>query len=121
MPERRSPQAGPPLLAIGLLLLLGMPAAASPSVTDYTLTSWTQYDGLPAARVWAITQDRDGYIWIGTDAGLVRFDGMDFLVWRDVSDVPLPRREVTALHSARDGSLWVGFGIHGGIARIRGR
>ena len=115
-------RAGPPLLvlAIGLLLLLGTPAAASPLITDYTLTSWTQYDGLPAARVWAITQDRDGYIWVGTDAGLVRFDGVDFLAWRDLSEVQLPRREVTALYSARDGSLWVGFGIHGGIARIRG-
>lgn len=116
MPERRVPQAG---LALGLLLLLVTPAAGSPSVNDYTLTSWTQYDGLPAARVWAITQDRDGYIWIGTDAGLVRFDGVEFVAWRDLSDLPLPRREVTALYSARDGSLWVGFGIHGGIARMR--
>lgn len=118
MGERRSPQVL--LLAIGLLLLPGAPAAGSPSVTEYTLTSWTQYEGLPAARVWAITQDRDGYIWIGTDAGLVRFDGVDFLRWRDLHDEELPRHEVTALHSARDGSLWVGFGIHGGVARISG-
>ena len=120
MAERRSARARPPLLAAVLLLLLAAPAAASPSDTGYTLTSWTQYEGLPAARVWAITQDPDGYIWIGTDAGLVRFDGVDFVVWRDLRDAPLPRREVTALYSARDGSLWVGFGIHGGIARIRG-
>ncbi|MCE2542562.1 MAG: hypothetical protein J4F30_03850 [Acidobacteria bacterium] len=114
-----SVRAGPLLLAIGLLLLPGAPAAGSPSVTDYTLTSWTQYEGLPAARVWAITQDLDGYIWIGTDAGLVRFDGVDFEAWRDLRDEQLPRHEVTALYSALDGSLWVGFGIHGGIARIR--
>ena len=117
MAERRSPQVL--LIAIGLLLLPGAPAAESPSVTDYTLTSWTQYEGLPAARVWAIEQDRDGYIWLGTDAGLVRFDGVDFVAWRDLHDEQLPRREVTALHSARDGSLWAGFGIRGGIARIR--
>ena len=120
MAQRRSPGGHLPALAIGLLLLPGAPAAGSPSVTDYTLTSWTQQEGLPAARVWAITQDRDGYIWIGTDAGLVRFDGVDFLAWRDLHDEQLPRREVTALYSARDGSLWAGFGIHGGIARIRG-
>ena len=118
MAERRSPQAL--LLAIGLLLLPGPPAAGSPSAADYTLTSWTQYEGLPAARVWSITQDRDGYIWIGTDAGLVRFDGVDFVAWRDLRDEQLPGYEVTALHSARDGSLWAGFGIHGGIARISG-
>ena len=117
MGERRSPRAL--LLAVGLLLP-PPPAAGSPSVTDYTLTSWTQYEGLPAARVWAITQDGDGYIWIGTDAGLVRFDGVDFLAWRDLHDAQLPRHEVTAIFSAGDGSLWVGFGIHGGIARISG-
>ena len=118
MGNRRSPRVL--LLAIGLLLLLGARAAGSPSVVDYTLTSWTQYEGLPAARVWAITQDRDGYIWIGTDAGLVRFDGVDFVAWRDLHDSQLPRYEVTALYSAGDGSLWTGFGIHGGVARIRG-
>lgn len=120
MGERRLPRAGPFVLAAGLLLLPGAPASGSSSVTDYTLTTWTQYEGLPAARVWAITQDRDGYIWIGTDAGLVRFDGVDFVAWRDLHDAQLPRHEVTALYSARDGSLWVGFGIHGGIARISG-
>ena len=114
------PGPGPSVLfAVALLMVLGAPLAASPANTDYTLKSWTQADGLPGARVWAITQDDDGYIWIGTDAGLVRFDGVTFITWQNLSDSRLPRREVTALCTDRDGSLWIGFGIHGGVARIQ--
>ena len=114
------PGPGPSVLfAVALLMVLGAPLAASPATTDYTLKSWTQADGLPGARVWAVTQDDDGYIWIGTPAGLVRFDGVNFIAWENLSDSRLPRREVTALCTDRDGSLWVGFGIHGGVARIQ--
>src|SRR5215468_6533262 len=49
-------------------------------LTDYTLTSFSRKDGL-AGPVWAIAQDGDGFLWLGSDEGLIRFDGVRFLNW----------------------------------------
>src|SRR5262245_25033352 len=86
---------------------------------DYAMNSWTEKDGLPSSRVTAIVQTSDEYLWLGTNAGLVRFDGVKFLAWKELSDAPLPARRVWALCAARDGSLWVGFTTPGGISRIK--
>ncbi len=66
--------------------------------------------GLPNA----ITQTRDGYIWIGTEAGLVRFDGVRFVPWAEPEGKHLPTSNIYSLLGAKDGSLWIGTG--GGIA-----
>jgi len=86
---------------------------------DYAMNSWTEKDGLPSSRITAIAQTADEYLWLGTSAGLVRFDGLKFLPWKELSDSPLPARRVWALCAARDGSLWVGFATPGGISRIK--
>src|SRR5207253_308281 len=79
-------------------------------LVDYTLTTWNQKDGLPTSTVWAIAQDREGYLWVGTDAGPVRFDGARFVPWEAIGRTPLPKAPVRALMSAADGSMWFGFG-----------
>jgi ligand-binding sensor domain-containing protein/signal transduction histidine kinase len=84
----------------------------------YVWRSWTRLDGLPGSQVWAITQDRAGYIWIGTNEGLVRFDGVRFLSGRQLGLERLPNASVRALFVARDGSVWIGFGT-GGIGRLK--
>jgi signal transduction histidine kinase/ligand-binding sensor domain-containing protein len=89
-------------------------------LTDYTFTSWSRKDGL-AGPVWAIAQDADGFLWIGTDEGLLRFDGVRFASWETLGGTPLPHLPVRALHIASNASLWVGFGGTGGIARIQGK
>ena len=89
-------------------------------LTDYSLTSWSRKDGL-AGPVWAIAQDADGFLWLGTDEGLVRFDGVRFVAWDRLSSAPLPRLTVRSLHVAHDKSLWVGFGAAGAVARIQGK
>lgn len=88
------------------------------ALTGYAATSWAQKDGLPKGTIWAIAQDREGYLWLGLDTGLVRFDGVRFVRWSELSDTPLPSPSVKALLAAADGSLWVGFDVPGGIARI---
>ena len=88
-------------------------------LTGYAASSWTHADGVRLRSVYAIAQDLDGYLWIGTDAGLIRFDGVRFVPWDRLSDTPLPRSPVSALYRARDGSVWVGFDDGGGIHRIR--
>ena len=87
---------------------LGVARAADGPLADYTVTTWNENDGLPAGRIRAITQDPDGYLWLGTDAGLVRFDGVRFDTWSALGETRLPVGAVTALISARDRSLWIG-------------
>jgi signal transduction histidine kinase/ligand-binding sensor domain-containing protein len=88
-------------------------------LSGYSLTSWTDGDGVPLGTVYAIGQDRDGYLWIGTDAGLLRFDGVRFTAWDGAGEGTLPKSPASALCIARDGTLWVGFS-NGGVRRIRG-
>jgi signal transduction histidine kinase/ligand-binding sensor domain-containing protein len=88
-------------------------------VTGHSLSSWTAADGRALGSVYAIAQDADHYLWLGTSDGLVRFDGAQFTAWSALSDDPLPPGAVTALHVAADGDLWVGFDS-GGVRRLSG-
>jgi signal transduction histidine kinase/ligand-binding sensor domain-containing protein len=109
---------------LGSWLLIGIARTSGGSDVDnllsgYALTSWTDGDGVPLGTVYAIGQDRDGYLWIGTDAGLLRFDGVRFTLWNSLADTRLPPSPASALCVARDGSLWVGL-MGDGVRRIRG-
>src|SRR5262245_53067247 len=82
-------------------------------VSQYAHTAWRVRDGFFASAPYTIAQTTDGYLWIGTQAGLVRFDGARFVPWIPPSDASLPSSAVYSLLGARDGSLWIGtsFGI----------
>jgi ligand-binding sensor domain-containing protein/signal transduction histidine kinase len=110
------------LMSLAVVLLAAPLLAAEPDTMlhRYALTSWSEADGRPLGSVYALAQDRDGYLWIGADAGLVRFDGSRFSAWDAISDAALPQAPVLSLHVSRDGTLWVGFGDGAGIRRIRG-
>ena len=109
-----------PLCVIAALCSLpaAAPANAQPALADYSVASWTTNNGLPSNVIWAIAQDRDGYIWLGTNAGLVRFDGVRFVSSESVLPESLHRAPVRSLYAARDGSLWVGFSEAGGVCQI---
>jgi signal transduction histidine kinase/ligand-binding sensor domain-containing protein len=77
------------------------------SLTQYSRTVWTQERGLPQDSVRAITQTRDGYLWLGTEEGLARFDGYEFVMFNKAGG-SLPDNLVTALAATADGSLWIG-------------
>jgi signal transduction histidine kinase/ligand-binding sensor domain-containing protein/DNA-binding response OmpR family regulator len=66
-------------------------------------------DGLAQGVVWALAQDRDGFIWIGTEDGLNRFDGYRFVTYRPRADDPesLSGLWVLAIHEDRRGRLWI--------------
>jgi signal transduction histidine kinase/ligand-binding sensor domain-containing protein len=89
-------------------------------LTGYSVTTWNEGDGRPFGAVYAIVQDRRGYLWIGADAGLFRFDGSRFTASDDINDAPLPKAAVTALALSADGTLWVGFGDDSAVRRVRG-
>ena len=77
------------------------------AITQYTRTVWTQEHGLPQDTIRAITETKDGYLWLGTDEGLAQFDGYDFIAFNKENGA-LPNNSVTVLCAAQDGSLWIG-------------
>jgi signal transduction histidine kinase/ligand-binding sensor domain-containing protein len=76
-------------------------------LTQYSRTVWTQGQGLPQDTIRAIGQTTDGYLWLGTDEGLARFDGYDFTVF-DKGQGYLPSNSISNLEAGPDGSLWIG-------------
>ncbi|HVD75963.1 MAG TPA: two-component regulator propeller domain-containing protein, partial [Vicinamibacteria bacterium] len=98
------------------LLLLG--ARYSPAldpakaVTQYSLAAWHTEEGLPHNRVQAIAQTADGYLWLATQEGLARFDGVRFTLFDRRSTAAMSANDVETIYASRDGSLWVG--IYGG-------
>jgi ligand-binding sensor domain-containing protein len=77
-------------------------------ITQHGHTAWRIQDGYFGGQVRAITQTADGYIWVGTEAGLFRFDGVRFVPWDSRQGEELPSTFITALLAGRDGSLWIG-------------
>jgi ligand-binding sensor domain-containing protein len=65
-------------------------------------------NGLPQNTVQALVQTRDGFVWLGTEVGLVRFDGNGFQVFDKNSTPALPGNDVRCLLESRDGALWIG-------------
>ena len=107
------------VLSLAALPLVSPAAAGSaPETLNRHARSWTSEDGLRGSQVWTLLQDRAGYLWLGTNEGLVRFDGVDFLVWREFDGRPLPGGSVRALSLARDGAMWIGFGATGSVSRV---
>ena len=79
-------------LALSLLGGVVLSAAASPAdgiLSGYSFTSWNDGAGRPLGSVYAMAQTDDGYLWIGADAGLFRFDGWRFFLWDSLSDTPV--------------------------------
>jgi signal transduction histidine kinase/ligand-binding sensor domain-containing protein len=93
------------------LLIFGAPVFALEPTTplaSYGRQSWVIENGLPQNTVQVLLQARDGFVWLGTEAGLVRFDGNGFQVFDKTSSPALPGNDVHALLEARDGALWIG-------------
>ena len=86
--------------------------ALTPSrmLTQYGHTAWHVQDGELGGAVTSVTQTSDGYLWVGTRAGLLRFNGAEFLPLAPTLDEPLRSPRVLSLLAARDGSLWIGTG-----------
>jgi ligand-binding sensor domain-containing protein len=78
-----------------------------PSQSDFTVDAWQTDDGLPQSSVMSIAQTPDGYLWLATFNGLVRFDGVRFTVF-DTSNMPgLPNNRLIRLSVDRGGALWL--------------
>jgi len=101
-----------------LLLLTVSGVASVGSAPDYAKRLWQAQDGLPDEIVHAFAQTRDGYLWIGTQGGLLRFDGQRFVLYDRGNTPGLTESGVNCLLAARDGSLWIGT-EGGGVVRYQ--
>src|SRR5690242_19300266 len=77
-------------------------------ISQYAHTSWKIRDGFAKGIIYAITQTPDGYLWLGTEFGLLRFDGVRPVPWQPPRDQHLPSEWIACLLAARDGTLWIG-------------
>jgi signal transduction histidine kinase/ligand-binding sensor domain-containing protein len=103
---------------LSLLFILSAPAAfaldPSRAITQYGHSVWTVQEGFLPGAPTDMTQTADGYLWIGTRSGLVRFDGVRFVPFTPPPGERLRSNRILSLGSGRDGSLWIGTrsGLH---------
>ncbi len=103
------------VLAIARLSLLTL-FWSSNAFAQYRFDSWTTDNGLPQNSISSIIQTRDGYLWMATFDGLVRFDGVQFKVFDKSNTKGLSTNRFTALYEDKDGTLWAGTN-DGGLTR----
>jgi ligand-binding sensor domain-containing protein/signal transduction histidine kinase len=106
------------LAALGALAPAFASARARPSAAEsltagneewnYTIRSWQSQDGLPEETVQAFAQTQDGYLWVGTSGGLLRFDGARFRLFAHENTPAFGENSVFCLLAGRDGRLWIG-------------
>ena len=97
-----------PFLAVPWLAQPARALDPTKAITQYMQTAWTSESGLPENSVEAIAQTPDGYLWMGTQEGLTRFDGAHFVTYTRNNTHGLASDFVQALAASSDGSLWIG-------------
>ena len=101
-----------PSVAAGIFLACSTSAfALNPAldITQYAHAAWKISDGVfKAGVIFDVTQTPDGYLWVATDSGVIRFDGVRSVPWQPPAGTRLPSTDVRALRVGRDGRLWIG-------------
>lgn len=111
------------ILMLGLFLTafpLQSAIALDPSkaLAQYVHSSWRTSDGLPQSSVMKVLETKDGYLWIGTQAGLARFDGVRFTIFDHSNTPALEDDWICDLAEDGEGTLWIGTS-HGGVTTYR--
>lgn len=107
------------LCAMGVVLGAATPASAldpGKAVTQYVRAAYGTKEGLPQSSALTLAQTADGYLWVGTQDGLARFDGLRFTVFNHRNTDALPASFIRALYVDRGGVLWIAA-YGGGIAK----
>lgn len=106
------------LVCSGLLVSPSWAIDPSSPAINYQLDHWGAREGFPEESISAVTQTRDGFLWIATPAGLVRYNGLEFSTY-ERSRLPGARylRDLR-LYAHEDGSLWL-WNLYGQVWRMR--
>jgi ligand-binding sensor domain-containing protein/signal transduction histidine kinase len=98
------------LVAVLLVMVYGHAFALDPSrqLSQYVLDNWQTREGLPQTSAQALARTPDGYLWVGTQEGLARFDGVRFTVFAGNNEPAIPNRNIRILLADRTGRLWIG-------------
>lgn len=94
---------------------------SGPTSQHYVQTVWTTENGLPQNSINAIVQTHDGYLWLATQGGLVRFDGITFTVFDSANTPALKSNRISCLYGDRAGNLWIGTQLGGLVRYVQGR
>ena len=107
------------LVAIVFVFALPVSASLNPekALTQYTQNVWGTDAGLPHNSVTAIAQTTDGYLWIGTEEGLARFDGVRFVIFDKENTPGLRSNQITALAADAENTLWIAT-AGGGLSKL---
>jgi len=100
------------LFGIFILPSFVFPLDPNKKITQYIHDIWEIQQGLPQNSVYVVIQTREGFLWLGTEEGLVRFDGVRFKVYDKRNVESLINNSIYALYEDRQGNLWIG--THGG-------
>src|SRR5262245_24390088 len=107
---------------LAAMLLAGCPSALALNpaldVSQYAHTAWKIRDGFVKGSITSIVQTPDGYLWLGTEFGVLRFDGVRTTPLVLSSDQHLPSNDIRRLLVARDGTLWIATSQ--GLASLKG-
>jgi signal transduction histidine kinase/ligand-binding sensor domain-containing protein len=90
----------------------------APALAGGRFDNWTTENGLPQNSINEILQTRDGYIWLATFGGLVRYDGVQFTVFNRGNTKGLGSNRILCLLATPDGALWIGT-EDGGVSRFK--
>jgi signal transduction histidine kinase/ligand-binding sensor domain-containing protein/FixJ family two-component response regulator len=90
------------------LPLAGLTLAPQKKITQYIRDTWKLGEGLPQVTVKTVIRTRQGYLWLGTQEGLVRFDGVEFKTFDKTNVKELTNNWIRILYEDRLGNLWIG-------------
>jgi signal transduction histidine kinase len=111
-----------------ILIVMACIAAALPlaaldpaePLTSYQRQTWQTENGLPQNTVHAILQTHDGYLWLATEGGLVRFDGVKFTIFDSQNTRALHSNNIRALFEDDQHALWIGTADGIAVRRVDG-
>ncbi|MCK5221649.1 MAG: hypothetical protein KAR14_08720, partial [Candidatus Aminicenantes bacterium] len=94
------------------------PLDALKKVHTYPVSQWDVDDGLPQNSVMSIIQTRNKYLWLGTERGIARFDGVNFTIFNSAKSKNIRNNRTTALLEDQNGNIYSGS-RGGGLNRIK--